>query len=152
MTAVEFKELKVNDRVKTLNSGMATVVKVGCYGGTMVKLDCDIKKWDCPYFYESELDLKTNNMTAVEYLVSKILVKSEGEWIDEQRTEYINAYKGHVDLSNYVADALEMEKQQKIKYNDIDMIDYAHHILNNDVISPEEWVSRYKHQSNKDSL
>lgn len=56
MTAVEFKELKVNDRVKTLHSGMATVVKVGCYGGTMVKLDCDIKKWDCPYFYESELD------------------------------------------------------------------------------------------------
>lgn len=83
-------------------------------------------------------------MTAVEYLVSKILVKSEGEWIDEPRTEYINAYKDHVDLSNYVADALEMERQQKIKYNDIDMIKYAHYILNNDVISPEEWVSRYK--------
>lgn len=97
-------------------------------------------------------------MTAVEWLVDKILVDnkvytdSEGEWIDEPRTEYMNAYKDYVDLSNYVADALEMEKQQKIKYNDIDMVNYAHHILNNDVISPEEWASRYKHQSNKDSL
>jgi hypothetical protein len=51
----KFKELKVNDRVKTLHSGMATVVKV--YNeGTMVKLDCDVKKWNCPYFYEHELD------------------------------------------------------------------------------------------------
>jgi hypothetical protein len=54
-----FKELKVGDRVKTNLSGMATVVEVGCYGGKMVKLKCDQPKWSCPYFYESELDLKT---------------------------------------------------------------------------------------------
>lgn len=36
------------------------------------------------------------------------------------------------------------EMENKTKYNDIDMIEYAHYILNNDVISPEEWVSRYK--------
>ena len=52
----KFKDLKVNDRVKTLHSGMATVVAVGCNEGTMVKLDCDVKKWNCPYFYEHELD------------------------------------------------------------------------------------------------
>jgi hypothetical protein len=50
----KFKELKANDRVKTLHSGMATVVSYN--GGTMVKLDCDVKKWNCPYFYEHELD------------------------------------------------------------------------------------------------
>ena len=52
-----FKELKVGDRVKTNLSGMATVIEVGCYNGTMIKLKCDKKKWSCPYFYESELDL-----------------------------------------------------------------------------------------------
>ena len=50
-------QLKVEDRVKTLFSGMATVIQVGCYGGKMVKLKCDNPKWCCPYFYESELDL-----------------------------------------------------------------------------------------------
>ena len=54
----KFKNLKVNDRVKTLHSGMATVVAVGCNEGTMVKLDCDVKQWNCPFFYEHELDLK----------------------------------------------------------------------------------------------
>ncbi len=61
MPLIKFTELKVNDRVKTLYSGMATVIKTGCYNGTMVKLDCDIKKWSCPYFYERELDLKFKN-------------------------------------------------------------------------------------------
>lgn len=50
-------QLKVEDRVKTLFSGMATVIQVGCYGGKMVKLKCDNPKWCCPYFYEHELDL-----------------------------------------------------------------------------------------------
>jgi len=53
-----FKNLKVGDRVKTLFSGMATVIEIGCYGGKMVKLKCDNPKWYCPYFYEHELDLK----------------------------------------------------------------------------------------------
>ena len=52
-----FNELKVGDRVKTNYSGWATVVQVGCYNGAMVKLDCDERKWCCPYFYERELDL-----------------------------------------------------------------------------------------------
>jgi hypothetical protein len=52
-----FENLKVGDRVKTLFSGMATVIQVGCYGGKMVKLQCDNPKWCCPYFYEHELDL-----------------------------------------------------------------------------------------------
>lgn len=56
MKTIKFKELKANDRVKTLHSGMATVVSYN--GGTMVKLDCDVKRWNCPYFYEHELDLK----------------------------------------------------------------------------------------------
>jgi hypothetical protein len=53
-----FENLKVGDRVKTLFSGMATVIQTGCYGGKMVKLQCDNPKWYCPYFYEHELDLK----------------------------------------------------------------------------------------------
>jgi hypothetical protein len=52
-----FSELKVGDRVKTKYSGWATVAQVGCYNGTMVKLNCDVRKWCCPYFYERELDL-----------------------------------------------------------------------------------------------
>jgi preprotein translocase subunit YajC len=53
-----FSELKVGDKVKTNFSGMATVTKVGCNGGKMVKLKCDKPKWSCPYFYETELDFK----------------------------------------------------------------------------------------------
>jgi hypothetical protein len=52
-----FSELKAGDRVKTRFSGMATIIEIGCYGGKMVKLQCDEPKWYCPYFYESELDL-----------------------------------------------------------------------------------------------
>lgn len=54
----KFNELKVGDRVETKLSGMATVVKIGCYKGKMVELLCDKKKWTCPYFYEHELNLK----------------------------------------------------------------------------------------------
>ena len=54
-----FSELKVGDRVKTKLSGWATVVQTGCYNGTMVKLNWDVIKWCCPYFYERELDLST---------------------------------------------------------------------------------------------
>ena len=57
--SVEFTNLKVGDRVKTLYSGMATVLQTGCYNGKMVKLKCDNPKWSCPYFYENELELKT---------------------------------------------------------------------------------------------
>ena len=53
-----FDDLKVGDRVKTRYSGWATVTQVGCYSGKMIKLNCDERKWCCPYFYESELDLK----------------------------------------------------------------------------------------------
>lgn len=52
-----FNQLKVGDRVKTKHSGMATVLQVGSYKGTMVKLKCDKPRWACPYFYESELEL-----------------------------------------------------------------------------------------------
>jgi hypothetical protein len=55
---IQFKDLQVGDRVKTHYSGWATVVSVGCYNGTMVRLKCDNPKWACPYFYESEIDLK----------------------------------------------------------------------------------------------
>lgn len=54
-----FDELKVGDRVKTRSSGWATVVAVGSYKGTMVKLKCDKPLWACPFFYESELELET---------------------------------------------------------------------------------------------
>jgi hypothetical protein len=54
-----FSELKVGDRVKTRCSGWATVVAVGSYRGSMVKLKCDKPRWACPYFYESELELET---------------------------------------------------------------------------------------------
>lgn len=60
--------------------------------------------------------MDVNNMTAVEWLVSKILCENkvhmdnEGNLIDNPRTEYINAYKSYVDLSDYVSKALEMEQ------------------------------------------
>jgi hypothetical protein len=54
-----FSELKVGDRVKTRYSGWATVVAIGSYGGSMVKLKCD--KPVCPYFY-GELELVRNEM------------------------------------------------------------------------------------------
>jgi len=52
-----FNKLKTGDRIKTIHSGMATVVETGCYKGKMVKLKCDTPKWSCPYFYEHELEL-----------------------------------------------------------------------------------------------
>ena len=54
----KFKKIKVGDRVKTKWSGIGTVLEVGCYNSTMIKLKCDKPKWSCPYFYESELDLE----------------------------------------------------------------------------------------------
>lgn len=56
----KFADLKEGDRVKTKLSGMATVTGTGYNKGKMVKLKCDKKKWSCPYFYESELDLNPN--------------------------------------------------------------------------------------------
>ena len=59
-------------------------------------------------------------MTAVELLVDKILVQQEiyideeGEFIDIPIIEYLNGYKPHVDLSKFVQEAKEMEKQQII--------------------------------------
>jgi len=53
-----FSELMVGDRVKTKLSGWATVIKTGCYNGTMIKLNCDVRKWCCPNFYEREIDFK----------------------------------------------------------------------------------------------
>jgi hypothetical protein len=88
-------------------------------------------------------------MTAVEWLVDKILVEnevhtdSEGEWIDEPRIEYINAYKSFVDLSQYVKQAKEMEKEQIEKaYNSAVPFKYG----------KEYYEKTYKHQSNKESL
>lgn len=52
-----FEALSVGDRVETKLSGMATVIEVGCYNGTMVKLKCDKTRWSCPYFLLSELKL-----------------------------------------------------------------------------------------------
>ena len=54
-----FNQLRIGDRVKTKYSGLATVIDIGCYKGTMVKLKCDKPIWICPYFYESELELET---------------------------------------------------------------------------------------------
>jgi hypothetical protein len=45
-----FSELKVGDRVKTRYSGWATVVAVGSYGGSMVKLKCDKSVWALSIF------------------------------------------------------------------------------------------------------
>jgi hypothetical protein len=54
-----FNQLRIGDRVKTKYSGLATVIDIGCYKGTMVKLKCDKPVWSCPYFYESELEFET---------------------------------------------------------------------------------------------
>ena len=54
-----FNQLKVGDRVKTKRSGWATVLQVGSYNGTMVKLKCDKPRWACPFFYEDELEFET---------------------------------------------------------------------------------------------
>jgi hypothetical protein len=61
-------------------------------------------------------------MTAVEWLISEILCENkvhmdkEGEWIDDPRTEYINAYKSHIDLSDYVSKALALEEKQTLHF------------------------------------
>lgn len=61
----EFQELKSGDRVKTNHSGEATVTKgikeIG--GGKMVRLNCDKKRWSCPYFYQSEIECKLKQHT-----------------------------------------------------------------------------------------
>jgi hypothetical protein len=59
MNQTPFDKLKVGDRVQTKRSGMATVLQVGSYKSTMVKLKCDNPRWACPYFYEYELEFDT---------------------------------------------------------------------------------------------
>ena len=55
-------------------------------------------------------------MTAVEWLVDKILVQQElytdkqGDWIDEPRVVYTTLYRSHVDLTEFVQEAIEMEQ------------------------------------------
>ena len=57
-------------------------------------------------------------MTAVEWLVNKILVEmelytdEEGNWIDNARIAYVNSYKDSIDLKEFVQQAKKMEKQQ----------------------------------------
>ncbi len=61
-------------------------------------------------------------MTAVEWLVNKILVEmelytdEEGNWIDNARIAYVNSYKDSIDLKEFVQQALELEKQQMLHF------------------------------------
>ena len=71
----KFSELKEGDRVKTRQSGMATVIKTDCYGGNMVKLICDNPRWACPYFYEHELDLNENKID----IKKSVLIRIAGQ-------------------------------------------------------------------------
>lgn len=71
-------------------------------------------------------------MTAVEWLVDKILVQQElcideeGEWTDTPIIQYINGYKSYVDLSAFVHEAKEIEKTN----------------LDNKVIHFAEWLTK----------
>jgi hypothetical protein len=63
-------------------------------------------------------------MTAVEWLKNKILVEMElytdeqGNWIDNTRIAYVNAYKDSIDLKAFVEQANELFEQQiKDAYN-----------------------------------
>ena len=53
ISEIDFNNLKIGDRVNTGYSGLATVVDITKHG--MIKLNCDFKKWSCPYFYRSEI-------------------------------------------------------------------------------------------------
>ncbi len=58
--------------------------------------------------------------TAVEWLIEKILYKSEeyinddGDYVQIPKTVFYNAFKDYVDLSDYVNEAKQMEKEQII--------------------------------------
>jgi hypothetical protein len=60
----------------------------------------------------------SNKQTAVEWLVSQILVEystffnEEGDLVDKPINHFFNAYQGSVDLIKYVQQAKEMEKEQ----------------------------------------
>lgn len=62
MDVQEFNKLKPGDRVKTVSSGEATVIKTGIKdvhnGEQMVRLKCDKTYWACPYFFRSEISKK----------------------------------------------------------------------------------------------
>lgn len=57
-------------------------------------------------------------MTAVEWLIEQILVRQElyfdndGDFIEIPRTTFTNAYMDHVDLSDFVNKAKQMEKEE----------------------------------------
>jgi len=98
-------------------------------------------------------------MTAVEWLVDKILVEnevytnSESDCIDNPRIEYINAYKSHVDLSQYVQQAKKREKEE----TENKAIHFAEwltgkHTLTLMSLYEQFEETEYKHQSNKESL
>lgn len=63
MTDQELIKLKEGDRVVlTHNNSYAKVVKTGIIdtlnGSPMVKLDCEVKTWGCPFFFSREIKNK----------------------------------------------------------------------------------------------
>jgi len=52
-----FLNLKKGDRVVTNLSGAGTVIEMAYMNSDrpMAKINCDKKKWSCPYFYQSEI-------------------------------------------------------------------------------------------------
>jgi hypothetical protein len=124
----KFKDLKVNDRVKTLHSGMATVVSYN--GGTMVKLDCDVKKWNCPYFYEHELDFGEQDVDGQDL---------HQETLEEASENYT------IDFATMSAFKLGAKWQQERSYSEEDMMDYSNYrLLIKKSLSPKEWFEKFK--------
>ena len=61
--------------------------------------------------------------TGLEYLIDKILYEQEiyfndeGDLTDTPRIQYMNSFKSHVDLTEYVNKAREIDKQNNKKIN-----------------------------------
>ena len=119
----KFKDLKVNDRVKTLHSGMATVVKV--YNeGTMVKLDCDVKKWNCPYFYEHELDFGDQDIDEQDV---------HQETLEEAAKNYnLNTINAFGDYESFIAGAKWQQERMYSKEDMINFIEFVSQYYSND--------------------
>jgi hypothetical protein len=89
------------------------------------------------------------NESAVNWLIDNILcdielyINEDGDFIEEPKIAYYNAFKSHVDLTKFVEKAREMEKQQ--------IIDAAYHGVDHETSpykNPEDYYNNIYGKTN----
>jgi hypothetical protein len=69
------------------------------------------------------------------------------ETLKEAAERLVNRPYGNIaSKSSFIEGAKWQQEQDKNKYSDSDMTNYALYILHNDVITPKEWFEQFKNK------